>query len=127
MESFFEELHRLGYVADQNATIELWNAEGHADRLSELAEEVSRFKPNVVLASATPAALAAKKSMPTTPIVFALVADPLGLRFGGELCQSWRKPDRAHQYERRAERQARGTFAGNVSRCQADRRAYQSV
>jgi putative tryptophan/tyrosine transport system substrate-binding protein len=77
MESFFEELNRLGYVAGQNATIELWNAEGRAGRLAELAEEINRFKPDVVLASSTPAALAAKKSMPTTPIIFALVADPL--------------------------------------------------
>jgi putative tryptophan/tyrosine transport system substrate-binding protein len=78
MESFFEELNRLGYVAGQNAIIELWNAEGRAGRLAELAEEINRFKPDVILASSTPAALAAKKSMPTTPIVFALVADPLG-------------------------------------------------
>jgi ABC-type uncharacterized transport system substrate-binding protein len=77
MESFFEELNRFGYVADRNATIELWNAEGRGGRLADLAEEVGRFKPDVVLASATPAALAAKKSMPTTPIVFVLVADPL--------------------------------------------------
>jgi putative tryptophan/tyrosine transport system substrate-binding protein len=78
MESFFEELNRFGYVAGQNATIELWNAEGRAGRLAELAEEIDRFKPDVVLASSTPAALAAKKSMPTMPIVFALVADPVG-------------------------------------------------
>ena len=77
MESFFEELNRFGYVADRNSTIELWNAEGRGGRLADLAEEVGRFKPDVVLASATPAALAAKKSMPTTPIVFVLVADPL--------------------------------------------------
>ena len=75
MESFFEELHRLGY--DQNASIVLWNAEGRADRLAKLTEEVVHFKPDIVLASATPAALAAKKAMPTTPIIFALVADPL--------------------------------------------------
>ena len=77
MESFFEELNRLGYVAGQNAKIELWNAEGRAGKLAELAEEIDRFKPDVVLASSTPAALAAKKSMPATPIIFALVADPL--------------------------------------------------
>jgi len=78
LESFFDELTRLGYVADRNAIVLLWNAEGSADRLAGLAEEVSHFKPDVVLASATPAALAAKKRMPTTPIVFALIADPLG-------------------------------------------------
>ena len=78
VEPFFEELNRLGYIAEQNAKIELWNAEGRADKLAELADEVSRFKPDVVLASATPAALAAKKSLPSTPVVFVLVADPVG-------------------------------------------------
>ena len=77
MESFFEELNRLGHLADRNTNIDLWNAEGRIDRLPELAEMVRRFKPDVILASATPAALAAKKAMPTTPIVFALVADPV--------------------------------------------------
>src|SRR5437773_4881331 len=38
MEPFLEELNRLGY-ADQNAKIELWNAEGRAERLADLAEE----------------------------------------------------------------------------------------
>jgi putative ABC transport system substrate-binding protein len=78
MESFFEELQRLGYVANQNAIFELWNAEGRAGNLPKLTEEVGRFKPDVVLASATPAALAAQKTLPITPIVFTLVADPLG-------------------------------------------------
>jgi putative tryptophan/tyrosine transport system substrate-binding protein len=85
MESFFEELNRFGYVADRNATIELWNAEGRGGRLADLAEEVGRFKPDVVLASATAAALAAKKSMLTTPIVFVLVADPLSAGLVGSL------------------------------------------
>lgn len=76
---FFEELSRFGYVHDQNAKIELWNAEGRSDRLPELAEELSRFKPDVVVASATPPALAAKKALPTTPIVFTQVADPVGV------------------------------------------------
>ena len=78
MESFFEELHRFGYLPDQNVTIELWNAAGRIDRLAQLADEVSRFKPDVVLASATPAAQAARKALPTTPVVFVLVADPVG-------------------------------------------------
>ena len=78
MEPFLEELHRFGYIPYKTAVIEVWNAEGRAAVLANLTDEISRFKPDVVLASATPAALAAKKSLPATPIVFALVADPLG-------------------------------------------------
>lgn len=79
MQPFFDELTRLGYVHDQNAKIELWNAEGRAERLPELAEEISRFKPDVVVASSTPPALAAKKAFPNTPIVFTQIADPVGV------------------------------------------------
>lgn len=78
MELFFEELSRLGYT-EQNTKIEFLNAEGRADKLAELAEELSRFKPDVVMASATPPSLAAKKFLPTTPIVFTQVADPVGV------------------------------------------------
>src|SRR5215831_5453112 len=62
MEPFLEELHRFGYVPDKTAVIEVWNAEGRAAALANLTDEISRFKPDVVMASATPAALAAKKS-----------------------------------------------------------------
>lgn len=78
LEPLYDELNRLGYVADRTAKIELWNAEGRAEKLAELAEEAARFKPDVVVASATPPALAAKKALPNTPIVFTQVADPVG-------------------------------------------------
>jgi len=77
VEPLYDELRRLGYSADQNAKIELWNAEGRAAKLPEMVEEIGRFNPDVIVASATPAAVAAKRLNPTPPIVFTLVADPI--------------------------------------------------
>jgi putative ABC transport system substrate-binding protein len=88
LQPFFDEIQRLGYVADQNAKIELWNAQGQASQLPKLVEEIGQFAPDVILATATPAALAAKKLMPAVPAVFTLVADPIRSR----LVASFAKP-----------------------------------
>ena len=97
LDPFFDELNRLGY--EQNAKIELWNAQGRADKLPALVEEIRRFNPDVVLASATPAALAAKKLMPSTPVVFYTSLRSYTVGPGGKLCQSWRKSDRPDEHE----------------------------
>ncbi len=78
METLFQELRRLGYVEGQNISIEYRNAEGKVDRLPGLAADLVRLKVDAILAAATPAALAAKKATSTIPIVFTVVADPIG-------------------------------------------------
>ena len=52
--------------------------EGKYDRLPELAAELVRLKVDVIFASSTPAALAAKHATTTIPIVIGRVADPVG-------------------------------------------------
>jgi putative ABC transport system substrate-binding protein len=70
VEVFFQELRRLGYVEGQNIAVEFRSAEGRVDRLPDLAAELVRPKVNVIFASATGAALAAKNATPKIPIVF---------------------------------------------------------
>ncbi|HWH77599.1 MAG TPA: ABC transporter substrate-binding protein, partial [Candidatus Binatus sp.] len=53
-------------------------AEGKIDRLPELAAGIISLKPDVILASATPPALAVQRLTASIPIVFTLVADPVG-------------------------------------------------
>jgi putative tryptophan/tyrosine transport system substrate-binding protein len=75
---FFLELRRLGWIEGQNINFELRSAEGKVDHLPELAAELISLKPDVILASATPPALAVQKLTSSIPIVFTLVADPVG-------------------------------------------------
>ena len=85
--SFFQELRRLGWIEGQSIAFEFRTAEGSTDRLSRLAAELVQLKVDAILASATPPALAAQKATSTIPIVFSLVADPVGSGLVATLAQ----------------------------------------
>ena len=75
-EAFLQGLRDLGYVEGRNVVIEHRSAEGKlVERLPALAAELVALKVDVILAGATPAALAAKQATRTLPIVFAGVGD----------------------------------------------------
>jgi ABC-type uncharacterized transport system substrate-binding protein len=74
-------LKQTGYIDGQNVTIEFRWAEGHYDRLSEMAADLLRHKVAVLVATGgAVAALAAKAATTTVPIVFTIGGDPV--RFG---------------------------------------------
>jgi len=77
LETFRDELRKLGYVEGQNINIELRDAAGRNERLPALAEELLRLKANVIVAVNTPAVQAAKKATKTVPVVMMRVADPV--------------------------------------------------
>lgn len=77
LETFRDELRKLGYVEGSDVSIELRNAAGHNERLPALVEELIRLKVEVIVAVNTPAAQAAKKATRTVPIVIMRVADPV--------------------------------------------------
>src|SRR5258706_2156044 len=80
VESFKKELREglreLGYVEGQNIAFEFRSAEGHLDRLPELAAELVRLKVDVIVALYVPSALAAKQAMREIPIVI-IAAEPI--------------------------------------------------
>jgi ABC-type uncharacterized transport system substrate-binding protein len=76
--AFRQGLSDIGWVEGQNIAIEVRYAEGKHDRLPELAAELVRLKVDLIFASTTPAALAAKQATRTIPIVIGFVADPVG-------------------------------------------------
>jgi putative ABC transport system substrate-binding protein len=78
LDPFKKELNALGYVEGQNLVLDLRFAEGKIARLPVLAAELVALKPNVIVASTTNAALAAKQATETIPIVFTFVSDPVG-------------------------------------------------
>ncbi len=75
--AFSQGLKEIGYVEGQNVTIEYRWAEGRYDRLPAMAVELIDRPVVVLVAGAFPAALAAKASTSTTPIVFLSGADPV--------------------------------------------------
>jgi putative ABC transport system substrate-binding protein len=77
---FDEILRQVGYVDGQNITIERRYASGQLDRFPELARELTRLSPDVILAQTYPAAAAAKQATSTIPIVVVGAGDPVATR-----------------------------------------------
>ena len=74
-----ERLHELGYSEGKNMIFEYRSAEGHAERLPQLAGEAVRANPDVLIAGfGTLSAKAAKAATATIPIVMTSVGDPIG-------------------------------------------------
>jgi ABC-type uncharacterized transport system substrate-binding protein len=77
VEGFRQGLRELGYVEGQNIVIEYRFGDGSTKHLAKLGTELLDLKVDVLVASATPAAVAAKKLTQTVPVVFAGVIDPV--------------------------------------------------
>jgi putative tryptophan/tyrosine transport system substrate-binding protein len=72
-------LGQLGYLEGQVLTVEYRSAEGHPERLPQLAAELVRSHPDVLVTGfGTLAAEAGKSATVTIPIVFTTAGDPVG-------------------------------------------------
>lgn len=78
--AFLDGLRTLGYENGRNIIIDYQSAEGDADKLPFLAEELVARKADIIVAVGTPPAVAARKATTTIPIVFLFLADPVGIR-----------------------------------------------
>jgi putative ABC transport system substrate-binding protein len=76
-EAFGQGLREFGYIEGRNLVIEYRDAEGKLERFPALAAELVALKVDVIVASGTLAALAAKQATRTLPIVFSPAADPV--------------------------------------------------
>ena len=76
--AFLQGLSEAGYVPGQNLRIEYRWADGHYERLQELATELVGRRPAVLVAGGgEPSAVAAKSATATIPIVFVIGGDPV--------------------------------------------------
>src|SRR6185369_4969607 len=75
---FHQGLRETGYREGQNLTIEYRWAQGHYDRLPELAADLVRRRVAVLVASGgDPSPQVAKAATQTVPIVFGMFGDPV--------------------------------------------------
>ena len=77
LNAFRQGLRDLGYVEGQSIIIDYRHEDRGFERLPDLAAELVRLKIDVLVAVTTNAALAAKKTTGTIPIVFMGVTDPI--------------------------------------------------
>ena len=79
LNAFAQGLKELGYVDGVNVDLVYRFAEGHLDRFPALAAEVVGLRPDVILATVTPAAVATKALTTSIPIVCPLLANAINL------------------------------------------------
>ena len=78
VKAFWQRLRELGWIEGQNLVIVSRIADGQSAPLLKLMTEIAQSKVDVIFTLTTPAALAAKGTTSTIPIVAAAVDDPVG-------------------------------------------------
>jgi ABC-type uncharacterized transport system substrate-binding protein len=85
--AFLQGLQELGWSVGRNVRIDIrWSA-GNADDTRKYAAELVALAPDIILASTTPSAGALLQATRTVPIVFTVVADPVGAGFVDSLAR----------------------------------------
>lgn len=85
--AFRQELRELGYVEGQNIQIDYRHESQDLARLPEHAAELLRLNADVIVAVTSNAAIAAKKTTSTVPIVFMGVTDPIAAGLADSLAR----------------------------------------
>ncbi len=79
LDTFRQELSKLGWIEGKNLVFDYRFTEGKPGRSPELAAELVRLKVDLIVTSGNPPALAAQKATSTIPIVMTRVVDPVAL------------------------------------------------
>ena len=82
---FTRRLAELGWTESRNVRIEVRWGGSNVDLLHTFARELIGLQPDVLLASSTPTTAALARETQTIPIIFTLIADPVGNRFVASL------------------------------------------
>ncbi len=79
--TFRSTLSNLGWKEGRNLRIELRWGGPNLDGINIMAKELAGLRPDAILGQTTPVVKALAHEMPTSPIVFVTVSDPIGSGF----------------------------------------------
>jgi putative ABC transport system substrate-binding protein len=86
--AFREELGKLGWIEGRNIRIDTrWMATGDVPSMQRFAKELIALQPDLIVTQSTPITATVLHETRTIPIVFALVADPIGSGFVANFAQ----------------------------------------
>jgi putative ABC transport system substrate-binding protein len=85
--AFRSALPKLGWTEGGNVRIELRWAGPDSERANALAKELAGLRPDAILGQTTPVVRALAREMPSRPIVFVTVSDPIGSGFAASLAR----------------------------------------
>ena len=88
--AFEEALGEEGWAVGRNVTIDYRFAAGDAQRMQTLARELIELKPDVIVGHSTPVVAELVQATQTIPIVFVVVADPVGSGFAASIARPGR-------------------------------------
>jgi putative ABC transport system substrate-binding protein len=79
--AFREGLQKLGWTEGRNIRIDIRWATGDREAIQRFAKELVALQPDLIVSSTTPPTAALLQQTRAIPIIFALVADPIGSGF----------------------------------------------
>jgi putative ABC transport system substrate-binding protein len=85
--AFVDRLGYLGWTQDKNLRINYRWADGHSEKFKPLAQELVSLNVHVIVTWGTETAIAVKQATSVIPIVFTIVADPIGSGLVGSLAR----------------------------------------
>jgi putative tryptophan/tyrosine transport system substrate-binding protein len=84
---FTQGLSELGWTDGRNLRLDVRWAPGNTDAMRTYAKELVTLQPDVILANSTPVTATFQRETQTIPIVFSIVADPVGSGFVASLAR----------------------------------------
>ena len=81
LKAFRQGFEKLGWDDGRNVQIDVRWAGGSAERMRETVTELVALKPDVIVASGSPAVAALKRATSTIPVVFVGIAEPVAQGF----------------------------------------------
>jgi putative ABC transport system substrate-binding protein len=87
LEEFTRALSEFGWIEHQNLRMDVRWAPATTDLMNTFAKELVSLQPDLILTNSTPVTAAVKRETATIPIVFAVVADPVGSGFVASLAR----------------------------------------